>query len=136
MADCVPVVDESKFCCERKEPCSCGNNYMDCVRSAEGTTERWKTDQYLDTPDSEFGAGKYLGKVRDRVTKKVTAVYKASEAHHIVSCAGVSSEIQARADIRTIVMATNYCVNNGDNLVALPRFAHTLSWLVCSTEPG
>ncbi len=125
MADsCPEEVVKSVFCTQRKDPCPCPkkNKYKDCVGGEGGALDTLKDTKMPDLPDSEHGAGKYLARRGSGVQ------YRAVEAHHIVSCAGVKDEIQAFADIKEIVKATSYCVNHSGNMIALPRFAHTLSW--------
>lgn len=55
------------------------------------------------------------------------------EAHHILCVASVTGKITTNADIEPIVQATKWCVNKADNMIALPLWAHTLTWYVDMT---
>ena len=91
-----------KFCALRKPPCGCSenNNYQtNCKPSG------WKRGLW---PGARISY----------------------EAHHCLCVASVNSQIVSneKCDISPVVRETQWCVNNKDNMLAMPLFAHTIAY--------
>jgi hypothetical protein len=99
---------KNKFCSLRAETCPCGNSYR---KPCEAAAAGW--DKY---------AQKFKSSARER----------SHEAHHIACVAAVTGKITGNADptVHNIVWNTTWCVNQADNMIALPMWGHTVSWYV------
>ena len=111
---------EGQFCSQRKDTCDCPT----------GSGNKYKK---LCQPSADWGKypQKYTKSVKDGddlVEKVYKSVRRAHEAHHIACVASVTKIITKSSDIRSIVHNTGWCVNDGDNVIALPMWAHTILW--------
>jgi hypothetical protein len=68
-----------------------------------------------------------------RATGLVVEFDKIYEAHHVVCVEEVLSDIIGNTDIDAIIHATKWCVNNGDNMLAMPLWGHTVMWYCAIT---
>lgn len=122
--DCPNTSDEVLFCADGKSStCACGKKYNDCAAAA---AEAWGAASFPQTPvdDKGAGAGKHMAKYGDKKR------FNSPEAHHILSTDGICSEIQACVELADVLAVTKYCINESQNMIALPRFAFVLSWYV------
>jgi len=111
-----------KFCALRTDTCQpCGNSYK---KPCDAEAADW---------------GKYAQKHR-----KLGAVERSHEAHHILCVAAVTGKIIACKSeaVKRVVAQTVWCVNKADNMIALPMWGHTFTWYVDldtgrhRTDPG
>lgn len=103
--------DQVFFCHVRGEPsCKCGNDYQEVCKPS------WSAFKY---------SQKYLHE----------AVRRSYEAHHLLCCASVSKLIADIPEIQPVVEKTQWCINHGDNLIALPMWEQTLRYY-CSAVTG
>lgn len=101
------------FCSLRMEECPCGNKYQDIMKG----TESW---------------GKYPQ--RHRV---LIAVERSPEAHHVLPVASVTGEVTCNKDIKQVVVEnTKWCVNDLQNMIALPLFEMTFLHYLIKDEPS
>ncbi len=93
----------SKFCSTRV--CSCGkkNDYQDCCKAVR---EEWKIVQ--------GSRGRMFG----------------LEAHHILCVESMNQRPKGESGekLHQILMQTEWCINASINMIALPKFGHTLKW--------
>jgi hypothetical protein len=111
---------EDQFCSQRKDVCDCpngsGNKYKDACKPSED----WGKYPQRYTKSVKDG-----GELVEKIFK---AVRRAHEAHHIACVASVTKIVTKNRDIVDIVRNTKWCVNNSDNVIALPMWAHTIEW--------
>lgn len=104
---------EGKFCSKRMEKCPCGNKY----KAIMSGTESW---------------GKYKQK-----HKKLVAVERSPEAHHVLPVASVTRHVTCNRKIRyEVVKNTEWCVNVEANMIALPLFEMTLTHYLIASDFG
>src|SRR5215471_17928198 len=96
-----------KFCTQRKSKCDCGNKYRDVCKPG------WATFTYFELWQTKKGP---------------KTVQKSYEAHHVLCVASVTGLLSAKDTIRKSLEQTTWCINTGRNLIALPEFAHTVTW--------
>jgi hypothetical protein len=59
------------------------------------------------------------------------------EAHHVLCVSAVNSVFTGRSSgITKIVKQTEWCINNKNNMYAMPMWGHTLRWYINAAEPG
>lgn len=104
--------DQVFFCHVRGKPrCKCGNDYYSVCRPSWW---RFKyTQKYGETKVRRFSY----------------------EAHHLLCCDSVTKLIADLPEVKPVVEKTQWCINHGDNLVALPSWEHTLRYY-CSAITG
>jgi hypothetical protein len=113
---------EGLFCAVRTDPkkkCECGNNYVDNCKPSED----WgKYPQRYTFPGKELGA-----------------IRRSHEAHHIACVASVTKlfapKKDADPDIQKVVHNTKWCINHKQNMIALPKWAHTIEWYCLLLSP-
>ena len=97
-----------KFCSIRANPkcgdCKQAKNYIDACKPAG-----WANYSY---PQMVSGSP----------TKKKY------EAHHILCVSPVTDEIAGKSAIKAAIEETDWCINNPDNMVAMPLWGHTVQW--------
>ncbi len=96
-----------KFCSIRANP-KCG----DCKQP--------KT--YVDVCKPGWSAFTYLQLVEGKPTDKKY------EAHHILCVSPVTDELAGNTTIKKAIEETDWCINNGGNMIALPLWGHTVMW--------
>jgi hypothetical protein len=95
------------------DDCTCTKNYIEICEPA------WKNMVFPRMYNTKYGVVKFKKKY---------------EAHHVVCVEPVLSEILGRAKIQGIIHATKWCVNNGDNMLAMPLWGHTVMWYCAVTS--
>jgi hypothetical protein len=119
MAGHTEGLKEGQFCSLRMDKCPCPNEYKKIMNG----TESW---------------GKYPQ--RHRLLGKVE---RSPEAHHVLPVASVTGEITARTSVDganntirvEIVRNTKWCVNDLNNMIALPLFEMTfLHYLIMGNK--
>ena len=62
--------------------------------------------------------------------KKVPFVFdKQYEAHHLVCVSAVTNKLLSRSTIiKPVIKQTKWCINNKDNMLAMPLWGHTVKW--------
>lgn len=58
---------------------------------------------------------------------------KKYEAHHLVCVAPVTQTLVCNDDISAVIEQTKWCINNKDNMIAMPLWGHTVKWY-CEVE--
>lgn len=127
-ADCPNEPAKNLFCAIRPDSgkCNCGNDYTVCATAVEA---EWSTSSFPQTPAHDGGYG--VGKIMAWKSKaKGIKQFNKPEAHHIVSVDAVAKSIVANTPLQDVVKATTYCVNEAENMIALPRFSFVISWYV------
>lgn len=74
-----------------------------------------------------------------RMVKAKTGTFsfeKKYEAHHIVCVAPVTSELTSKKEIEGVIAQTRWCINNADNMIAMPLWGHTVKWYCEITAAG
>ncbi|NRF66447.1 hypothetical protein HLB44_05580 [Aquincola sp. S2] len=61
---------------------------------------------------------------------------KKYEAHHILCVAPVSEHLVALPAIEKVIRQTKWCINNADNMIAMPLWGHTVKWYCTITAAG
>lgn len=110
---------KGKFCSLRKNKCPCGNDYR---KPCEEEAAKWEA--------KGPGSSKYAQRYKD------SARLRSHEAHHVACVASVTGTITVNQEIRPIVKNTEWCVNMPSNMIALPMWAHTISWYVDLEKEG
>ena len=106
---------KGKFCGIPGTPCECGNDYIEICEPgwSDHTCPRLV----------RASGGKF-------------SFDKKYEAHHVLCVAPVSSEIIGKPGIAGVVAATKWCINNEDNMLAMPLWGHTVMWYCDIAEDG
>ena len=113
MASHTEGAKKGKFCSKRMEECPCGNKY----KAIMSGTESW---------------GKYKQK-----HKRLVAVERSPEAHHVLPVASVTEHVTSNQKIRDeVVENTEWCVNVEANMIALPLFEMTLTHYLSHSVVG
>ncbi len=94
---------KGQFCSLRTDKCDCGNKYQ-----AVSDAVAWD-------------------KIKQKHSKK-GSTERGAEAHHILCVAEVTGVITVKKDISQVVHNTKWCINDKDNMIALPTFRHTVSY--------
>jgi hypothetical protein len=72
-----------------------------------------------------------------RATKIDPYVFdKKYEAHHIVCVAPATKELLGNEKIKGAIEQTEWCINNKDNMMAMPLWGHTIKWYCRVTKAG
>jgi hypothetical protein len=50
------------------------------------------------------------------------------EAHHVLCVASVTGLLSSKDSIRKSLEQTTWCINAGRNMLAMPEFAHSITW--------
>lgn len=58
---------------------------------------------------------------------------KKFEAHHLVCVAPVTQILLSNDAINSVIEQTKWCINNKDNMIAMPLWGHTVKWY-CEVE--
>lgn len=106
---------KGEFCGIPGTPCECGNDYIKICEPG------WSSHTFA------------------RLVKASTGKFsfeKKYEAHHIVCVAPVSTEIIAKPSIDGVIKATKWCINNKNNMMAMPLWGHTVMWYCKITAAG
>jgi hypothetical protein len=106
---------KGKFCGIPGTPCECGNDYIKICEPGWG--------------------GHTFTRLVNAAEGKFT-FEKKYEAHHIMCVAPVSSEIIGKPGIEGVVAATEWCINNKKNMLAMPLWGHTVMWYCAITAAG
>lgn len=106
---------KEQFCGIPGNPCECGNDYIKICEPG------WSSHTFSRLVNA--AAGKF-------------SFDKKYEAHHVMCVAPVSSEIIAKDSIDGVVKATVWCINNKDNMLAMPLWGHTVMWYCAITAAG
>jgi hypothetical protein len=61
---------------------------------------------------------------------------KKYEAHHIVCVAPATELLLGREEIEGAIKQTEWCINNEDNMMAMPLWGHTVKWYCKVTALG
>lgn len=102
---------KNNFCSLRKDPCPCGKSY---TAPCEATAAAWEAES--------AGSSKYVQRYGKGARRR------SYEAHHIACVAAVTGIITVNPTIESIVWNTTWCVNDADNMIALPLWPHTIEW--------
>jgi hypothetical protein len=105
--DCKAESATKKFCSIRANP-KCG----DCKQP--------KT--YVDVCKPSWSAFTYVQLVQGE------GMDKKYEAHHILCVSPVTKELTGKSTIKKAIEETDWCINNGDNMIAMPLWGHTVKW--------
>lgn len=90
--------------------CLCGNDYRAVCKKIEN--KEWANFTTME---------KQKGKRRRRAKNPF-------EAHHILCVSCVMKELQTKVGIITVVRQAKWCINKGNNMIALPLWGHTVKW--------
>jgi hypothetical protein len=76
-----------------------------------------------------------------RLVKAQAGAYtfeKKYEAHHLVCVAPVTQQLVANTAIDGAIRQTKWCINNEDNMIAMPLWGHTVMWYcdISAAAPG
>jgi hypothetical protein len=107
MSDCQAESATKKFCSIRANP-KCG----DCKQP--------KT--YVDVCKPSWSAFTYVQLVQGE------GMDKKYEAHHILCVSPVTKELTGNTKIKKAIEETDWCINNGGNMIAMPLWGHTVKW--------
>lgn len=116
--DCLKV-NGKEFCYSRKQPCPC-SKAQDYASHNQATTDSW---------------GKYFQmqlkqrKASDppEVTRRWESLARSAEHHHIVCVSAICNFLPAANNkVRQYAEATTWCINDAENLIALPMWAMSL----------
>jgi len=121
-----------KFCALRKDTCPCGNKYKDVLK-ASGTTFTFPQQKMNRVKNA---AGAYIKDALGKFVKEPKTSEMSQEAHHIVCVASATQLLAKNEEIRPVVKESVYCINKSVNMIALPRFAHTVHWYTTSRRRG
>jgi A nuclease family of the HNH/ENDO VII superfamily with conserved AHH len=61
-----------------------------------------------------------------RTDKGIRRDKKAYEAHHILCVSPVTKELVGNKTIKAAIEETEWCINNGENMIAMPLWGHTV----------
>ena len=61
---------------------------------------------------------------------------KQYEAHHIVCVGPATKRLSGNPDIRGPIRQTEWCINNKDNMMAMPVWGHTVKWYCSISASG
>ena len=61
---------------------------------------------------------------------------KKYEAHHLVCVAPTTQELVSKKGIQGVIRQTKWCINNKDNMIAMPLWGHTIKWYCTISEHG
>jgi hypothetical protein len=103
-------------------------DHNDHREPCEGTANRWDAEARVSRPGLARAASKFAQKYGKKA--RLTSY----QAHHIASVSCVRVIIAEHEPIRGTVEQTNWCVNEANNMIALPVWAHTISWYVDVTK--
>jgi hypothetical protein len=106
--DCKAESATKKFCSIRANP-KCG----DCKQP--------KTYIEVCKPKG-WGSYPYIQMVDGAKTEKKF------EAHHILCVSPVTKELAGKTSIKKAIEETDWCINNGKNMIAMPLWGHTVKW--------
>jgi hypothetical protein len=106
---------KGKFCGIPGNPCECGNDYIKICEPG------WSSHTFARLVKAQGGAFSFQKKY---------------EAHHVVCVAPVSSELIAKPSIEGVIKETQWCINNKDNMLAMPLWGHTVKWYCTITAAG
>ena len=108
-----------EFCTQRTDKCSpCGNKYADVVKNNT-------------TLAVSFKFPRLVKKKTGPVTLPIS-----QNAHHLLCVAEVTKVMSKDVALQTVLLNTKYCINNSDNMIALPLFGHTVYWYCLSDHPA
>jgi hypothetical protein len=105
--DCKAESATKKFCSIRANP-KCGDckqpkTYVDVCKPS------WNAFTYVQLVDGQGMDKKY-------------------EAHHILCVSPVTKELAGNTKIQKAIEETDWCINNGTNMIAMPLWGHTVKW--------
>jgi hypothetical protein len=103
MASHTKGVTVNQFCALRTDSCDCGNKYQ------ENCKPSWATFKYPQ---------KY----------NLSSQRRAFEAHHLLCVASVTKIVAIDPDLNDVIKQTKWCINQKDNMIGLPMWAHTLRY--------
>ncbi|WP_341675042.1 hypothetical protein [Niveibacterium sp. SC-1] len=106
---------KGKFCGIPGTPCECGNDYIKVCEPS------WSFHTFRRLVRAESGTFGFEKKF---------------EAHHVVCVSPVSSEIIAKPKIDGIIRGTTWCINNKENMLAMPLWGHSVMWYCKITVAG
>lgn len=61
---------------------------------------------------------------------------KKYEAHHLVCVAPVTQELVSKKEIEGVIAQTVWCINNQNNMIAMPLWGHSVKWYCEITAAG
>jgi hypothetical protein len=73
----------------------------------------------------------WFGHTFKRLVRKKTGAFvfdKKYEAHHLLCVASVTKEVVSKAAIEGVIAQTQWCINNENNMLAMPLWGHTVMW--------
>ena len=73
----------------------------------------------------------WFGHTFVRLVRAKTGTFKFDkkyEAHHLVCVSPVTDELVSKKEIEGVIAQTIWCINNADNMIALPLWGHTVMW--------
>lgn len=101
-------LSKGQFCGIPGTPCECGNDYIEICNPG------W--NDYTFSRLIRRKKGPWL------------TFQKKYEAHHVVCVAPVAQEIVSKKSIESVIAQTQWCINNKDNMIAMPLWGHTVKW--------
>jgi hypothetical protein len=96
------------FCSEPGTPCDCKNNYRKVCEPS------WAAAHLMPEKHAEFGA-----------------ILRSYEAHHILCVSKIADYIVAPKHTKGYAASLDksvWCINDRSNMIALPRWGHTIMW--------
>src|SRR5262245_22480541 len=115
MADHQRGESKGLFCGIPGRPCACGNDYVDICEPG------WSNVTFPRLVKKKTGSSTFPKKF---------------EAHHILCVAPIGSETVANTNIDARVRSTQWCINNGSNMLGMPLWGHTVMWYCSIAASG
>jgi A nuclease family of the HNH/ENDO VII superfamily with conserved AHH len=115
MSDCTAASATKKFCSIRAD-----SNCIGCPETGGNYREVCGPDWAADAVYKQL----YKGKPID----------KRHEAHHILCVSPVTKVLAGNPDIQPAIAETEWCINNKDNMVAMPLWGHTVRHYIYATQ--
>jgi len=105
-----------EFCTQRTSTCNpCGNRYADVVKNNSALAVSFTFPRLV------------------QLATGPTTLPISHNAHHLLCVAEVTKVMSRDEALQIVLLNTKYCVNNSNNMMALPLFGHTVYWY-CLTD--
>jgi hypothetical protein len=104
-----------------RPPCKRAQNCADYIKICEPKSPPWTGHEFFRYVKAQTGP-----RVDD----------KRYEAHHILCVGAVTDRLLGDTTIHDVIVQTNWCINNEDNMMALPLWGHTVKWYCSVSATG
>jgi hypothetical protein len=113
---------KEKFCTVPARPqCKSASNCADYIKVCEPKNPPWTGHEYFRYVNAQDGPRVDLKKY---------------EAHHILCVGVVTDHLLGDTKIHDVIVQTDWCINNEDNMIAMPMWGHTVKWYCTVTSVG